>query len=241
MQTDHASPAAAQPPDLPPYRAVSPLSIVACLLAVTSALALVHPVLWCVPVVAVAVALAALRSIARQPDTLVGRQAALAALAIAVFFGTWAPAQLTVRRIVIPRHARQFAEYWLSLLCEGRVYEAHQWTEDPSYRVPADVDLREFYQSDSDAKQRLEEYLSNEPVRSLVRLGREAQPLFVRTVDVEGGGKSSLAVLIYDVRSPQKPTVPLTIQIAVERTAGSGGKPPQWRVDRVGLPRAAAR
>ena len=239
MQTNHVRLSPGEPTDLHGYRAISPLAIAAGILALASALALAHPVLWFVPAVAVALAVAALRSISANPDTLVGRKVALAALALALFFGAWAPTRLALERVVIPRQSRHFALYWLSLVREGRLYEAHQWTKSPSLRLPADVDLREYYEADTYAKEDLGTFLSQEAVRALLKTGRGAQVRSVTTVSVETRGQESLSVLDYEIATPPQSAKRLIVRIAVQRLESAGSDAAQWRVAEVRLAQPA--
>jgi hypothetical protein len=226
------------PPDVPTYRAISPLAVVACVLAALSPLALAHPVLWIVPAAAVVLATWALRLISRHADRLVGRRAALAGLAIALFFGAWAPTRLALQRVVLPRQARHFAQYWFDLVRNGRVYEAHQWTRPPGFRLPSDVDLRQAYESDADAKEDLRKFLRSEPIDPLVRFGTAAEVRFVKTLDLEGNSRKSLSVLRFEIVTPRQDRPPQPVRLAVERTRVAGTGTPQWRVYSVRPPRS---
>jgi hypothetical protein len=137
---------------------------------------------------------------------------------------------MTVQQVVIPRHVRPFADYWLNLLREGRIQEAHQWTVPPAYRVPAQVDLNEFYESDSDAKGDLEVFLEDKVIRALARLGRAASPRFVRTVEVDGNGKQSRTILDYEVTSSDSSVEPFDVRMIIQRTLDPSDRSVQWRV-----------
>jgi hypothetical protein len=216
------------------YRAISRLAVVALVLGLASALAPVHAVLWVVPAIGTAVAVAALRSISRSSQALVGRQAALAGLALAVFFGVCAPARLISQRIVTAREAREFAEYWLGLVRAGRLLEAHQWTENPLYRAAGDVDLKEFYDADRDAKQRLNELFRAEPLRTLAQQGASGELRFVRTLSAYGTTpKKARAVQHFQVRYGNSADPPLAIRMIIERTESENGTA-QWQVMEIG-------
>ena len=102
------------------YRPVSRLAVAALVAGVGSATALVGPVFWVVPVVAVGLAVAALRDLARPGVAKVGHPVALAGLALAVGFGAQAAAStLTTRWLTIDR-ARAAASFWIDTLCEDR-------------------------------------------------------------------------------------------------------------------------
>jgi hypothetical protein len=219
--------------DAQPYRAISPLAIAASALGAVSAMALVHPFFWFLPVVAVVVSVMALRTIARNPDSLVGRKAALMGLAAAVFFGIWAPTSLALQRAVIPRNARSFAEYWLELVREGRVHEAHQWSVPAEYRVPEDVDLKQFYDSDTDAKGDLDVFLEDDVLRVLVRAGRAARPRFVRTVVFVGNEARSRTTLDFEVATNDQTVSPFDVRTVIERTRAAEDGSVQWRMVQV--------
>lgn len=215
------------------YQAISRLALLALALGLLSALALAHPVLWFVPLSALATAMFALTSIAGDPQNLTGRKFALTGLALALFLGTLAPTQRAAQRVLIARNAREFSEHWLDLIRRGEFYEAHQWMQPTLYRLTADADLAEHYKMDADAKAGLEEFLSEEPLKTFAALGESGRLRFVRTLGTAGNAKETLTVQHFEVDYETDSAHPLTIRISVERKLPARRKSAQWRVQDV--------
>jgi hypothetical protein len=110
--------------ELPAYRPVSVLAMVALLAGICSAAALVAPVFWVLPLVAAGLSAAALVDVARPAGGKVGRMAALAGLALALGFGAQALTAAGVSRWLSCRRAEAVARYWLDAIHEGRLEEA---------------------------------------------------------------------------------------------------------------------
>lgn len=106
------------------YRPVSPLAIVALVLGCCSAVALVTPFAWFVPLVGGAAAVAALADLSRPAAPRVGRLPALAGLALAVGFGTQAVTDAAVGRWIERSRAVATADTWIEAVRGGRIEEA---------------------------------------------------------------------------------------------------------------------
>lgn len=106
------------------YRSVSRLAIAACMLGIVSGLAVVSPFFLVVPLVAVAVAVAAFADIDRPGAAKAGRLAALAGLALAIGFGTQAAVAGIAERVIASRRAAAAAEIFLDAVRGGRVADA---------------------------------------------------------------------------------------------------------------------
>jgi hypothetical protein len=129
------------------YRQVSRLAICSIPLGLISALALIGPLMWFLPLVAVAIAAAGLRQVSRSKE-LTGRRMALIGLALAILFGTWGVTWTVSRRMVINRQARAHASEWLGLMQEGENMRAHQLTLSVVERLPLGSSLQEYYFDD---------------------------------------------------------------------------------------------
>lgn len=110
--------------ELPSYRPVSALAVIACIGGVCSAAALVAPVLWMVPLIGVALSVAALADVARPPAGKAGRLAALGGLALSLGFGAQAATTAATSRWVTAGRAEAAARYWLDAVCAGRLSDA---------------------------------------------------------------------------------------------------------------------
>lgn len=106
------------------YRPVSSLAVAALIVGCVSALALVNPVFWVVPLVGVAVALVAVRDVTRSGVAKAGGLAALAGLALSLGFGAQAVTAAATARWLAASRAEAAAGFWLDALCDGRTDDA---------------------------------------------------------------------------------------------------------------------
>ncbi len=106
------------------YRPVSTLAIGALVLGALSGLALLSPFFYVVPLVAVAMAVAAFADVGRAGAAKAGRLAALAGLALAAGFGTQAVTSGVVTGSIAADRARAAAEIFVQAVREGRQADA---------------------------------------------------------------------------------------------------------------------
>lgn len=106
------------------YRPVSSLALAALVVGALSALALVSPFFFVVPLVAVALAMAALADVARDGATKAGRLAAVAGLALAIGFGAQALTSAAVARLIAAGRAMAAAEIFTRAVRERRQADA---------------------------------------------------------------------------------------------------------------------
>lgn len=106
------------------YRPVSVPAVAAALLGVVSAMALVSPVFWAVPIAGVAVAVAALVDVARRDAPKAGRLVALAGLGLALGFGTQAIAGAAVGEWLARGRAESAVRFWVETIAAGRLDDA---------------------------------------------------------------------------------------------------------------------
>lgn len=126
------------------YQRLSQLAVWSVPLGLLSALALVSPLLWFVPIVAVTFALGGLWRISLSDDT-TGRRLAITGLGLAILFGTWGVAWTMSRRLVINHQAREHALEWLTLMQKGEYMTAHQLSLAYSARLPPGSSLEKHY------------------------------------------------------------------------------------------------
>jgi hypothetical protein len=106
------------------YRPVSRLAVAAAAAGVASALAVISPVFLAVPLVGLALAVAAFRDLGTTGVAKAGRIAALAGLALSLGFGGQGLAEFGVARWLAGRRAEAAARYWLETICEERTSDA---------------------------------------------------------------------------------------------------------------------
>jgi hypothetical protein len=103
------------------YHPVSPLAVAAAVVGVASALALVSPMFWMVPVVGVAVAVAGLVDVGRRGAPKAGRLAALAGLGLALGFGSQALCAAGTAEWLARGRAEAAVRVWLEAIADGRL------------------------------------------------------------------------------------------------------------------------
>lgn len=106
------------------YRPVSSLAVAALFVGCMSALALVSPVFWVVPLVGAALALVAVRDVTGSGVAKAGGLAAVAGLALSLGFGAQAVTAAATARWLAAARAEAAAGFWLDVLCDGRVDDA---------------------------------------------------------------------------------------------------------------------
>jgi hypothetical protein len=146
------------------YRGVSLTAVIALVLGIASILALVHPLLWVVPPVAVVVALIAIRAIDAPDSNLTGRNLALVGLAIALVFGLWAPSRAITRQAKLFGQARVFADEWFELVRAGKLHEAHQLTLAPIERQKPGVSLEAAYGASAELEKMNKDFWKDTPL-----------------------------------------------------------------------------
>lgn len=106
------------------YRSISGLAVAAVAAGVLSAGCLVSPALWVVPLVAIALAVAALREIGREGSVKVGRLPAILGLALAVGFGMQSVSYLAVTDWFVRARAAAAAREFVRAARESRFADA---------------------------------------------------------------------------------------------------------------------
>jgi hypothetical protein len=106
------------------YRPVSRLAVAAAAAGGASAVAIISPVFLVVPLVGLAVAVAAFRDLGATGAAKAGRLAAIAGLALSVGFGAQGLAEFGVTRWLVRHRAEAAARLWLDTICAARIDDA---------------------------------------------------------------------------------------------------------------------
>ena len=130
------------------YRRLSRLAICSIPLGLLSALSLVSPLMWCVPMVAIMLALGGLWQVSRSKET-TGRRLALLGLGLAILFGTWGMTWTLSRRMVFNHQAKKHASTWFVLMQNGEYMKAHQLGMSHNERLPPGLSLEEHYEENA--------------------------------------------------------------------------------------------
>jgi hypothetical protein len=178
------------------YQAVSPLAVIAVVLGLLSFLAFVSPVLWILPIAAFAVSIVALVRIARFTPALIGRKAALVGLALAVVAGMGGATAWYVDRWMVCQEAQQVGMLWMDYMVKNQPHRAFEMTIPPAARQPVDdPDLFSHFAPGTQARTRLERFISKPAHRALMALGR-SDPI-VRFFDTDECGVEDKHEVIY--------------------------------------------
>jgi hypothetical protein len=219
------------------YHSVSSVAVVALVVGVLSPLAFAHVLLWSLPLVGVAVSLAALVQIDRSDGVLIGRKAAVVGLVLSLIAGLGAIVHVTTRSSWLESRAELVADRFLELLRDGKTYEAHQLWTQPQIRFPDDSDLRALYAETPEATRGYEAFLKTAVVKEILglkdraQLDHESTHLTYTEVELEGAKTvHDYFMVFYRLRGPSDVgAIDKNIKIVVERTAEpETGE--QWRV-----------
>lgn len=182
----------AEAQELPQYRKISVSAVAGFLLGLLSPLALIHPVLWFVPVLGALVSIAGVRATRSGDPPLTGGVLAMLGLVLSMLFAGWAPARHVSRKATLERQSIAFTQYWFELVQARQLKQLHQLSRDPSHRKPPSVSLEEAYefkpeeQGDISEENRmmalqmnpqsvLEQFLEEYPLRVLLAQARDGE------------------------------------------------------------------
>lgn len=122
----------------PDYRPVSRLAVIALVAGGASSLVLLTPLAAMLPIVAIALAAAALAEIRRSEGHTVGRWLALAGLALAVGFASQAASATLTDSMISRQRAIATATAWVEAVRAGRVADAIAISSPRALPAPAE-------------------------------------------------------------------------------------------------------
>jgi hypothetical protein len=211
------------------YRTLSALAVLALAAGLLSVVAFVHPLLWALPIIAIGLAAGALWHIRQHPGEMVGRNAALAGLAAAVFFGCGAISYSAAREIWLVNRSRQAANRFLSLLAAGQTHEAHQLTLMQSSRLPTNSDYESALATDPEGAKAFERFMKGDLIQRLHR--REPLPQFERGRLANYDMRAEYTELEYLLSDGELPD---RMRIVVEFARNTDTRQEQWRIAQIG-------
>lgn len=149
------------------YRSVSILAVAALLLGLVSAVALIGTHLLVVNLLAIICAALALVRIARSEGQLIGRNVALAGLALSIGFGAYAYVHYAVFNRLVAREAQQWGLDWCKLVRDGELTLALELQNPPTSRRPLDSTLSQHYAGDPEGQEQLKSFREDPVVEAL--------------------------------------------------------------------------
>jgi hypothetical protein len=168
--------------ELHEYQAVSAGALFGLFLAVVSAAAFAHPVLWFLPVVAALANLLALARIASQAPRLLGRPVALFGLVLSLILGAAAPSYYAASGFRTRHEAQFVARQWLDDVRHHRLEAAAELMLEPFNRLPAGEDPVTNYRDEPRAMRALRELSERPLVVAIEAIGAESQVHYLDTI-----------------------------------------------------------
>lgn len=213
------------------YKAVSVLAVLGLLAGLLTVTALLSPAMWIVVLVGLVLNSLALMRIAQEAPALIGRKAALAGLALSLFFGAVAVADWYTYSAMARREARQFATLWFENLRDREPQRAHQLTLSPNMRRPFDDKLWSVYYEGSDTREELESYLDRAEVKALMALGGKAQVRYYASPMQSQGAGNDIVSLVYAVTFPEaQEKKTFFLKLVLERHRLAKPARAEWRI-----------
>lgn len=201
------------------YRPVSRLAVAAILVGAAAPLALISPMLWCVPAVGTAMAIISLVKLRRSDIPMIGRTGAIFALVLSLVFLTLAPVRYYTRDYWLMVRADEMGQKWLDAVCRGQTQRAYDLM---IHRPPA--------HPSPDGKTPFDYFLEEDVVTKLVKLGDKAsrESLFF-AINPEDMGRQ-LVIVLYQVGPPDPATHKrFVVQVNTQRQVEPDGRE-RWMV-----------
>lgn len=233
--TERQSSFADEPPqDLVEYKRISLLAVGALIGGMASVLAVTSPLMWTIPVLTTALSLGALTVIAKHPDTLLGRKAALIGLWLALLIGSFAITNSLTRNAYLYHDAQTRSRQWLQVTLEGRIQESHQLQMDLDSRRSPTVTLADYYKHNEEAQEDLTGYEESESIDELKRLGPSAEIKLIANLDVTTkfnvDTRTDVITQRFAIRGDGEPKT-LVLDVKAERNRDPETGEIYWRID----------
>ncbi len=212
IASEHLDPGVAE------YRPISGWALAALFIGLLSFVALLHPLLWSVPMAGVVVSLVALRRISRSDVPVVGRKAALVGLAFSLLYGVAAPARVASRDYWLCARAERLANTFMDLIRSRKTAEAYALMRQSLEKKPLKPAPGSPEAKQPEPKSQRELFASTEPVKTLLSLDPKAQLERLSTTIQSGPGPWRAVSVLYEVHRPDERSInPLQVVVYVEQ------------------------
>jgi hypothetical protein len=216
--------------DVVAYQRLSGWAIGAVILGLLSGAAMVGPILWCLPLAGVIVAILALRSISASDGRIIGRNLALLGLVVSIFFGVAGAAHTVSRRVWLDQRAEIVARGFLDLLISNQPMAAHQLTQSAGIRKPlGEDDLAHPYAKNENAKKDYDKFLQLDLVKTLLAAGSRAKIESISSNFYGSDDRSDYVAASYRIALPDN-APPLVGAFVLDRSLSFNTNVEQWRV-----------
>lgn len=156
------------------YRPICVTAVGGLIIGLLSILALVHPLLWLLPLAGIVADWVALRQIATTSPRLLGRKAALVGMTLSLIFGLAAPIQHQIHRRALQADAIEVANEWFTALRENRPDYALRLTQQPTTKAARAKPPVPMAAMGEDALAPVRRATEEQPAALLLKLGKRA-------------------------------------------------------------------
>ncbi|QDU29691.1 hypothetical protein ETAA8_48060 [Anatilimnocola aggregata] len=217
-------------PELPQYRAISPWAVATLIAGLAAPLALIGPLLWWVPLIAIPLALLAFRQLRTGDPPYIGKNAAVCGICLAALFAGWAVAQRLSREVRSTSEAQRFVDDWLELLRQGKMHEAHQVATTAGRRTAIGTDLESFYKVQLEAGKEFEAF-QRSPIIAAIAKNSDLELAFAEITTHAVQGNTDYFTLRYEVVRGHVPSTNGSIWISAKREIPPGSTLAEWQIN----------
>lgn len=211
------------------YGAPSALAIVSLILGLASPLSFFAPLLLAIPIFGAALAIVAMLRIAASEGTLVGRRAAVIALALCVVSAVAAVSRGQVLHAMRYGQARKLADQWVSLIAEGQIEPAFRLTvrgAAPESKAPPGMPADSVPKVDP-----LTEFRNSPVVQAIREGGGNVKLELAENVFIEPRGRGECVLRqVYRLTSPEANEEPVELVLTMQYGRLPGESAPRWLV-----------
>ena len=207
------------------YRSMSNQAVIGLVLALVSPVAFFGQLLLLIPFAAAVLSAAAALSIARSPETLTGQWAALLGLFLSVTVAAAVYSRDLARTNFHVTDASNVESRFLEELSEGDFLSACELMVEFNARQHEGPTLQDYYNSNEQAKERLEAFISNTAVQALAEPYQELKLISQSTPQRYKGGRVYFQ-RIYEIESADEVKY---VSLSFERSPPRSGSA-AWRV-----------
>lgn len=237
------------------YRPIMPLAIISLVIGILSSITLLNIYLVVVPAIGALLGVVALVRLTVNRKRASGLWVASLGLMLSLFFGSWAVSQSASDNAVVYRQAREHAEFWFSLLKDGKIYQAYELRLAYPQRKMPGVDLAEVYKERGEgffANAELAEemgttaqemslskrglnfsgFVSGEPFRRIYEHAQEGEFEFVRNLGMRQSGVNRRVAQLYRLSYKDERDEPQRIEfiLEMERTFYPDDRVYHWNI-----------
>jgi hypothetical protein len=237
-------------PSLVEYRPLCGWAIAALLIGLGSAVAVIHPLLWVVPLAGIVMAAVALVQLQRSQTPLLGRTPALLGLTLSLIFAAAAPAHMLSRNYWLTSRAERAGDEFFAQLKAGHPEQAFELTLRASEkgRSPRHGPEEPTAPPSGDDKTAqkpvvrtaLEEFLAERPVSTLVAMGNRLNARHVRTDIMPSELLRQEVAVRYEVSGGEANRAKPMAVVLFVRQMIDAGLPERWVITNVTTPPSTA-